>query len=138
MGNRRENINIEICRIARRNGEVYIDCIINCHPDYHFTNLQVVGTSFAKGKEIPTDVIDFDISDLKSGRDEAISIPISEYFNHKDNGIYTLTLNADDAFGRTISATMYISDVEFAYHCMTSDLEDVGEDKCNPISDEVV
>lgn len=129
------NINIEVCRVARRFGQVFIDCILSCHPDFYFTNLQVSGHFFAAGKETKK-TIDFDVSHLKSGDDNSISIPVSEYFDHQDNGIYSLIFYIDDG-ERTQSTTLYISDVEFMYHCISKQLLSLGDD-CTDISDELI
>lgn len=143
------NIKIELCRIDRNGSDAILNIIYNyagTSTVYSFTTLQVTGYFFDKGKEIKQ-AIEYDISAETAGADGnyVISINLSEDFGHTTHGFYYLefalseeiSVNSCTIIEDSI-APAYISDVEFMYHCMSSELLSVGDCACDPLSDEVL
>ena len=124
-----DKIKIELCRISRRNDQLLLDVIIdidtNTLTSFEVTNLQTPETIWEFAKALGT----------PSGR-IAFSIPLSD-LGDAGSAIYKVVFKASSQYEDYVE-TMYVSDVEFMYECMLSDLNLLDLDSCTPVSDDLI
>lgn len=143
------NTKIELCRIDRNGKDAILNIIYNYAGKasaYGFTVLQITGYFFDKGTE-HKQTIEYDISEEIEGIDGnyIVSINLSQDFGHSTHGFYYLEFFLDEEkveSGCTVLESSvspaYVSDVEFMYHCMSSELLSIGDDVCDPMPDSVL
>lgn len=123
-----DNIKIELCRISRRDDQLLMDVILdvgnNTLTSFAVTNLQTPETTWQFAKQL-----------TQAGK-QAFSIPLSD-LGDTGSSIYKVDLKASSGYEEYID-TIYISDVEFMYECMLSELNLLDLDSCTPVSNDII
>lgn len=136
-------IDVEVGRIYRRDGETWLGAIFN----WSGTKVQVTGLQISAeffGNNGSSQYTEYayepNVSDIIVAQGEGIiNIPVSQIFaEYSDFGIYKVlvywydTEEQENGFDEWL-----VSDVEFAYHCISSQLLKMG-DQCTELSDNVI
>lgn len=123
-----DNIKIELCRISRREDQLFMDVILdagdNTLTSFAVTNLQTPETTWQFAKQL-----------TQAGK-QAFSIPLSD-LGDVGSSIYKVDLKASFGNEECID-TIYVSDVEFMYECMLEELNLIDLDSCTPVSNDLI
>ena len=142
-------INVDVCKVVRRSGHLWLDIIFRLPLGYKCTDIQVTPT-FYSPSYIPGDTYSFEelATEVVAGIDWAISdIAIDEYWGVSTSafGIYRVDIYAErnedipesEDFPDELHTELFTSDVEFVYHCLAPSLLELCGD-CSPIPDSIL
>lgn len=133
------NLTVEQSKISRARGNVWLRTLLEVPRNHSLTNLQVTGYFFVDGKETKQ-TLEYDPSTENgaSGGSCVLDVNLSEDFNHTTQGFYRVQIEYQNMSDQTqYSEFMYVSDVEFMYHCMTEQLFSLGE-CCEELPDTLI
>lgn len=136
-------LNIETCRISREQGKTWLYCVFELPLEYGVVGIQLSPYVFINGVEQNYDPITFDSADLSTqfvdGKTNTIMIPISDLSDQMSlYGIYQLRITVKDRnTTETSISEIWVSDVEFMYHCLIPSILNLNND-CVGISDDVI
>lgn len=133
-------INIEVSRIQRVGGQTLLGVIFNCPASVQVLGAQIIAEFFVDGKtsRVP-DPFNPQISMGFDGN-MIINVAVNEIWpaEYTDFGIYRVEIYWQDMEDQSDhSDLLIVSDVEFSYHCMVSQLVKMG-DCCADIPNEVI
>ena len=124
-----KRININLCRISRRDSGLYLDVIIDTDV-YKVTSLEVTNLY------TPDTIWQFAQALGNTSGKRAFSIPLHQ-LGDAGSSIYKLTIKGELA-NDTIEESAYVSDVEFMYECLLSELNNLEAGQCEPVSDDLI
>lgn len=139
----RNVISIEKCVITRREGKLYLDLLCEIPTLFELTTLQV---TFYKNGDLDKPLLREVSPELLVQKTGTIAYAIDLGFLFGDHikidsyGVYHVHLEVgsrtqDDR----IEEDIYISDVEFVYHCLVPKLSELcGNSKCVELPDELI
>ena len=125
-------INIDECKVVRREGHLWLYSLISIPLNYQCTNITVTPVfytpSYMQGSPL---VFETELDALIPGEMTTIEVGVDDYWGVpiSASGIYhveiecSLTdLTLGEEWPRELNAEMYISDVEFVYNCIIPNL----------------
>ena len=123
-------IEIETCRVARRDGGLFLDMIINIPPlpNDGLTSLQITNLITDKRYEL-INAVHQQFAELY-GR-LPMSIPLHN-LNEVGSSVYEISVKCGN-----LEEHMYVSDVEFVYDYIIKGL-DLSDNKCSILSDDLI
>lgn len=142
-------VNIDVCKVTRRDGHACLDLILRIPLGYKCTNIQITPTFYSPSyKEGDSLTFPNYVSSITPGIDWAITdLYIDEWWRVDSStfGIYHIRIDceledltlAEEGFPEEISTEIYTSDVEFVYHCMVPTLLNLCGD-CSTIPDSLL
>lgn len=141
-------INVDVCRAVRRDGHLWLDMVFSIPYGYRCVNLQVTPT-FYSPKYIEGNTLVFRqvANNVIPGIENTIdNICVDEIWGVDMNtaGIYHVEIECEkeedvteDNWPDVLDTELYVSDVEFVYHCMLPSLLNLC-DPCATLPDSVL
>ena len=142
-------INVDICKVARRSGHLWLDMVFSIPYGYKCTDIQITPTFYSpRYFEGNTLTFDEEVQKVIPGVENTIDTVCVDYIWNVDintAGIYHVTIECEqdqeyeipEDWPEMLNTDLYVSDVEFVYNCMLPSMLDLCG-KCSTLPDSLL